>query len=303
MRIPLLQLKVEQLTPREVMWLCDKLLPPIEYTSVEQIRKELLHYVEISNSHYTKADNLYRQSKNYLLHDAELEWIKESDIRLLRWIIYYIQTRHRETHPPINLSAYWPDTGKYERLIQTLDIWDASAGTKRTTLDTAKFLWSEILLQNKKLRWLEPQNKIQMEWAWGYIKEKQISGAPVRSATTSSEMYLGILEVFDCWHKHPAELKDFRETMKRAWAQHKYRLNLNGRKQSTFVLSVEAKDQLHKMAKTQNINLNQMLEHLINKEFISYKESLKKNKPINSPSIYPNNPPIPASSPSSQEDA
>lgn len=284
------------------MWLSHKLALSLEDRGIDHTRVELLNYMDLSDQHFNKVHSSYRDAKYYLLQDSEIDWIKEDDMRLQRWLIYYL-SHYESTEIPIRVSFNWPDAGKYHRVINALDIWDAEVDVKKSTIQTAKLLWSKNLLQDKKLKWLDPQNETQIEWAWRYINDNQQLKMHAISATSNQERYLGVMETFDCW-QNPLELKDFRETMKRAWAQHKYRLNLNGRKQSTFVLSIEAKDQLQKMAKTQNVNLNQMLEYLINKEYISFKENLKKNKShTNTPSIYPNNPPNPSSSTSAEEDA
>jgi post-segregation antitoxin (ccd killing protein) len=80
------------------------------------------------------------------------------------------------------------------------------------------------------------------------------------------EVYSYIQSIYDCCEQY-SQMYDSVRKMKQAWAQQKYRLNLNGRKQSTFVLRAEAKEQLQELARARNINLNQMLETIIEKEY------------------------------------
>lgn len=136
---------------------------------------------------------------------------------------------------------------------------------KKTFIDKAISIWSKLLFDNnKKLRWLNKSDETQLKWIWGYLNEN-MPNFPY-SPIDIEGMYSYIQSIYDCCEQYSQEYESLRK-MKQAWAQQKYRLNLNGRKQSTFVLSAEAKEQLQEMARARNTNLNQMLQTIIEKEY------------------------------------
>lgn len=265
--IPAPELEIDQLTHRELMWLCCNLWGTFEYQSIDQLRSTLTNHVNASEENYNKAKSLHGQSKHSLVLDVEIDWIKPTDIRLLRWLTLHLHENYVMTNRGLQLSLYSPDPIKHERLIYALDAWGEMVQLKTDVIKRAHLRWSEILLQNKKLKWLEPENDAQMEWAWNYVNESSKISKPVRAATSTTERYLGILEIFDCWRQHPAELKDCIATMKRAWAQQKYRQNLVGKQQCNFVLSKETVKKLNTLTKSKGIKPGQVLENIIDKEF------------------------------------
>ena len=296
---------IGEFSDRTINWIHERLNYNGPYISSSEQKRTLIQlHMHNSKENYERVEDLSRQGESHQLPDEELEWVERNNFRLLRWIIHYCSCLYEaDTYIPTLINTQATDLELYDYFVTSLDLWSENLQRKRLTLFHAKSAWSKLLQKDKDLSWLDGQNDHQIEWVWGYLNVN-ITIPYKYNPTNSGEMFSYILSIFDCWEGPQAEMQLLQGKMKRAWAQQKYRNNLKDRKQTTFVLSLDTKEQLQKMAKTQNVNLNQMLEYLINKEYISFKENLKKNKPYTKTlSVDPNNPPNPASSPSAQEDA
>lgn len=273
-----LPLIIQQFTDREVDWLYSRVnwQVRIEVATTDARREIIGEYIQLNKNNLNEVLDLQKASKYHLLENTEIDWIEQNNYRLLRWI-----AGRKSPINPYQLEEIPGITNKtlsaeqlYTHFIRTLDNWGDSIEHKKSTLNNIKIVWSDLLRRDTKLTWLKQNDDSQIEWAWEYVKEKEKPGISLRAAITVQEKYLGILEVFDCWPLHEAELQIFQDTMKRAWAQQKYRASLKHekKKQSTYVLSTEAKSQLKVLAKKNNVNLNQMLEYIIDQAFKSHKK-------------------------------
>src|SRR5690606_34483636 len=123
--------------------------------------------------------------------------------------------------------------------------------------------------------WLDENNEHQVKWAWGYIHRKP-DRPHLYAPTNVDEFYTYTIATLDHRFSHPAEFREYVAKMRGAWAQAKYRANLDGRKPSTYVLSNTAIEQLKKLSRSKRLPLNEVLEDLIDDEFIRQGLSLKK---------------------------
>lgn len=82
------------------------------------------------------------------------------------------------------------------------------------------------------------------------------------------------MSTFDTWCGDTGNLYLLQTSMKQAWAQQKYRSTLiaKKKKQSTYVLGEKTKENLEEIAIARNVNLNEMLEHIINEAYKDYKK-------------------------------
>lgn len=272
-----------QCNRREVDWIHLRIFQIEPLPNPELTREVVRDYLDFSTDNCEVVENLARDSVTQLLPDTHLEWIDRNNSRLLRWLHHYCFREQPRGIPPtftrllVDIKISEPRI--YDHVIQRLDSWSIPIQEKEIFITRAKLAWSNIIIQEeKKMAWLDKHNETQVKWVWGFIKQNwnpplDLLGGTVNlyspenmCAVDANEMFSCVHTFFDCWSRHPAELKEFRAKVKRSWAQQKYRINLDGRKQSTFVLSVKAKKQLKDLSKARNINMNQMLEYIIDEE-------------------------------------
>jgi len=265
---------VKIFSDREISWVFSQVfVGEVMPNSIDQMRGRLKSYVDSSEENFVKVSELQRQSEQYLVQDKELSWIDSKNVRLMRWLAYrwsnldsksewlfdlWIKKQEGKVIPTFIYDDY---------LITNFDLWITPITQKIALLEETKKQWSDLLQMDKELAWIDPTDKKQVQWAWEYLKMHSNQNLNY-SPTSTEETYSYILTVFDVWQGHPAERKEAIRKIRGAWTQKKYRQNLNGKKPSTYVLSTEAKSNLKKLAEARNINMNQMLEYIINKEFM-----------------------------------
>ncbi|WP_039912978.1 hypothetical protein [Cellvibrio mixtus] len=265
---------IEKLTKREINWISaymnmretESILDTDSFSLRE---KKLKVYALANDSNLKEIELLKHQSGDRLLFESELAWINKNDSRLLKWIAYY-WAKAAKGAGRLSIKAGGTEI-VYENFIFAIDWWPVNLENKRMFINQAKSEWAQILQNDRKLAWLDIKNQSQIEWAWAYIREsmKDYVNWKDYNPTSTEEMYLDILSIFDMWDGNPAELREHQSKLKQAWAQQKYRANLHKKKkkQSTYVLSTETKTQLETLARVNNVNLNQMLEYIINQAF------------------------------------
>jgi hypothetical protein len=265
-----LNVTINDLSDREISWIARKInIPNFHIDFCEANRSSLERYIRDSIGNEVQVIGLQANSKDYLLLDKELEWIDRDNPRLLRWMRHYCLqpasgfgvwhgngfSSEIKTHA----ATFTAELDFYNTFITTFDAWHVDLSDKKMFIDKAISIWSKLLFgNNNKLNWLNKSDETQLKWIWGYLNEN-MPNFPY-SPTDIEEMYSYIQSIYDCCEQYSKEYESLRK-MKQAWAQQKYRLNLNGRKQSTFVLRAEAKEQLQEMARARNTNLDPYRQH------------------------------------------
>lgn len=245
---------VEIFSDREISWVFSQVFAEEQMPRSIDLRKDRLKsYVRNSTKNRLRVAELQTQSEAYLVSPQEISWIDSKNVRLMRWLAHH-------------WSNLYFNKWSFD-LITYFDLWLAPITQKITSLEEAKKQWSNLLQMDKEHAWIDPTDKKQVQWVWEYLKMHSKQNLDY-SPTSTEETYSYILTVFDVWQGHPAERKETIRKIRGAWTQKKYRQNLNGKKPSTYVLSIEAKSNLKKLAEARNINMNQMLEYIINKEFM-----------------------------------
>jgi hypothetical protein len=218
-----------------------------------------------------ELQSLVIDSRSSLIAENEFTWIERDNMRLLRWI--YIQISEL---PPND-----PPPQLYTNLIRFIDRFNADIDSKREKLQQLKLAWSDHLTYQKDLTWLREDNPDQINWAWKYIIAHPTNligrfGLQYYNPTNTRDTLIDIYSIFDrlgdsdSFHRLYANLKQ-------AWSQQKYRNGLKSekKKQSTYVIRETTKKQLAELAITQNVNINQMLEHIINAAYMEFKSGKK----------------------------
>lgn len=232
-------------------------------------------------------NKLLIDSDSQLLREEELNWIGKTDTRLLRWIIYECKKQPSNYQQGIPIPLFYNPAENpeslYYTLIHSVDAWQTPLHVKQETLEAFRKAWSRVLL-NSKLKWLDKKNTRLVEWAWtylnNYIERNEVQTRRFRPVK-DEDFYIDIMSTFDNWTADEIKLYELQIGMKNAWAQHKYRKNLkdSNKKQSTYAISTESKKQLEILAKANNVNLNQMLEHVIGEAHKNLKAAKKPKYP------------------------
>lgn len=263
-------------SPREINWIYSKLrirAPKVD--TCEQKRRLIEDYSNENNTQYQEVIDLHRESQSYLLEEKEFEWIDWEESRFLGWLKFELSRRnpfdvYMNEDRIFNIAKDVPNYRVREYFLTDLDSWNTRYSKKSNLLKRAKSSWYQIIQRDKKLTWIEKDNEKQVEWAWqyisGHIEARTIPVANSFRPTNSAETYSNIFTIFDTWKGHPAELREFQAKMKQAWAQQKYRANLKGRKQSTFVLTTQTISQLKELAQKRRLPIHEVLEHIIEDE-------------------------------------
>lgn len=278
-----LPLIINEFSDREIAWIFEvRSDKSIRADSLDQKRSIIREHMHSSVENHKGITDLRLRSESCLLPEEELTWIKKTDIRLLRWLLHYCSRPHIGSGPatqiPINPLFNAPESAYYDHFVSALDIWPVDIHFKSQSLNNIKSIWTELLLKDRKLNWLRKDNDSQIDWAWSYLNtylDKQGRfGSHKYSPMTPSETYLAILSTFDTWHGDTGYLYLLQTNMKQAWAQQKYRSTLTAKKkkQSTYVLGEKTKENLEEIAIARNVNLNEMLEHIINEAYKNYKK-------------------------------
>lgn len=269
---------VAELNNREVNCAYRQLLLYAEdaaFTIAER-RKVLEQHLRTYEDKSEFTQNLRLRCEAKLLPDKELEWLDRDNTRLMRWLMHdWLHISSPSPIPPTQ-KVLGGEPEYYDHFLEALDGWNEDLQRKRSELSRIKLAWSKKLEEDKQLAWLDKHNSSQIEWAWKYLKLNLPSYIDISqySPINTKEMYIDIFSVFDTWYGNTTPLYRLQVSMKQAWAQQKYRTNLKNEKkqQSTYVLSTEAKLQLKTLAKKNNVNLNQMLEHIIDQAFKNSKK-------------------------------
>lgn len=263
-----------KMSDREVSWITSQ-IPNICLPIDPVIKKRSLldNYANNSQSNEEHATNKYFETELALLPESELAWLEPNNYRLKSWLKSYCLRNPVNHGGPagnnlvlINQSTYVEEAMNI--FIGFFDFWSETIEGKRKFLSDLKMVWANQLSEDKHLEWLDKRNDTQIRWAWEYINNHaQLKPSFIYAPTNINEIHTYIFTWLDSEFDHPAARREYIAKMRRAWSQVKYRAKLNGRKQSTYVLSTSAKTQLKQLAKSKRLPINEVLECLIEDEY------------------------------------
>lgn len=262
-------------------------------TSVHR-RAKLKEYAAETEDKADEVRKRLQQSKSHLVDETYFEWLKNNDSRFIPWLkIYFFRFRRNGSITSIDKPAAIKNASKLSAeeyhlaFIKNVDLWSADIKTKKDFFDQIKFQWYSQQKQDKKLKWIDINNEVQIDWIWEYLDKTPFGSGLLNpqirgfNPTNRQEKYTCIFEWFYSWTRHPAELTEYQKKIKQAWTQLRYRTNLkqNNKKQSTYALSEKATDQLKFLAAFINVNRNQMLEYIIGEAYKNLKTMKKPKHP------------------------
>ncbi|MBA5682367.1 hypothetical protein H3N34_03930 [Photobacterium damselae subsp. damselae] len=154
-----------------------------------------------------------------------------------------------------------------------IDFFDLSEVTK---IDKVQILnninndWYDIETIDN-FSWLNKNNPDLCSWALNYTNEhlqKNYSFYFMTPDVKVENDYYRLLLVFDTWNTHPDTKKLFIQSIKKAYAQKKFRDKQVGKKQCSFNLSQKSINQLALLSELQGVPKNHILESLINNKIL-----------------------------------
>lgn len=154
-----------------------------------------------------------------------------------------------------------------------IDFFDLVAVTKTDKvqiLNNVNNDWYDIETVDN-FSWINKNNPDLCAWAINYINEysqKKNLFFFMTSDVKVENDYYRLLLIFDTWNAHSDTKKLFIQSIKKAYAQKKFRDKQVGKKQCSFNLSQKSINQLTLLAELQGVPKNHILESLINNKIL-----------------------------------
>lgn len=258
---------LENFGAREVRWACDYLNLSMQFNlginSSNYQKKEIL-YNHINNNQDKEnlIKNLIIAKENFILDKSYLEWINNNDHRLILWIINRIINEFNFQYP-IGLNS-----NLYEDLIFNLDYLKIEINSKINFIQNKRVEWPRIQTSEKDIKWLMPDNTIQLKWAWEYmIKFGKTVFVPYPPILAKEYYDLILASLDQMTYGNPSDKKLFLDKMKKTWSQKKFRDSGKAKKPYHIPLTKTTQAQLEKLAEFKNLRKDQVIEELILKEY------------------------------------
>ncbi len=269
-------------------------LPSSFETSVEgaKIINQVIASREATSEEKEKmVQSLIAEAEQALLPLDEFSWFKD-DERTCYFVwasIYSNSFNSAPNHPAFTtpeqqlkqalnyhrLSLKKNPSSSMERFNEVVKYFDRVRQPSKWKLELIAFLksiWSMIFSTRKPFRWLDRKNEEQCQWAWDYIQKNDSGSLKPNTyqlqATSTKEMYLAIYAAYDIWRTDNGTKRLFTSDFNRAWQQKKLRDGRQGKKACSLVLHEDIKNKLDELAETRKVTLSQLVEQLIEKEYL-----------------------------------
>ena len=211
---------------------------------------------------------------------SDISWIQKDDHRLLIWLLLEIlhdNNLELLVEHPKRFSEISTES-RYQTVIDYIDavLSTSLRSTKEQWLSRLKSRWSHVKSPEKEIRWIDSESPDQLNWAWKYLKGKR-QNVRIAEPVTPDECYTAVLASLDCFGKrfgddlvsdHSAKKSLFLIKFKKAWSQQKFRDSGKAKKPYHLPLTIKAKEALEKLAMIKDRSENEVLEELINREYV-----------------------------------
>lgn len=254
--------------------------------SPDACRQEVINYL----TRHTDSDrdgkiNWLNSCRNLnLLPDEHFDWI-ETDERACCWawgwlMRTYLSEPSSNTgvgnqHPPANAFqnsfVTFPTSSKerFHSIVYFFDTRSANLENKKKLIEDMKLEWMSVLTNPHPLKFIDPTNEQQCDWAWEYL-QKHGASMSIYSPINNKEKYLSAVASMDLSDVHRDTKKIFLINMKKACDQKKYREKLKDKKPLNTFINEDSKQRLDWLAKQRGQNINKTIEWLIDKEYYSH---------------------------------
>ena len=159
---------------------------------------------------------------------------------------------------------------KHEIIIKYFDLALAKKEDKINLINAIRHQWN-IISSNDSFSWLTQNNEQQNKWCIDYIIDYWNKNNINHNNTINIEVennYSKFVLLFDIWSAYPDTKTLFIQSIKKAYAQKKFRDKQVGKKQCSFNLSQKSINQLALLSELQGVPKNHILESLINNKIL-----------------------------------
>ena len=268
--------EINNLTKRQVNFIFNKLLKSNNYIENKnesdiKKRKEIIinlikekHLDEESKINELKQINLL--CNNYLLPDSEFKWLSKDNPRLFKTVVCYLIKFNNapQVYSFDYESCLSAITNYFDSVEQESDN-PRPLGLQQEELKKIKYDWGIISSRINNIKWLHEKNEEQCEWAWDYLL-KNNGALNFLNSNSSMSRYCAIQISIDLCFPSEDSRTLLLIRMNKAWNQKKQRDNINGKKAYNFVLNIDTKEKLDKLAQYKGMKKNETIEWLINSE-------------------------------------
>ena len=299
--IPQWPQELSSFNERDINWCYNFFTPQTPYIGVSEKEDALLNHFNynISIGSTININNL-DQPFNYNMviglkqgNVVDLSWIDRKDRRLLNWImacglIYltnspvtvplgYFGMVSPYSYPFISTIPATPIEQQYEFIVEYIDSIRFSftdAGHKQSLLNNLKDFWLKVRTSASDIKWLDQDNEEQLLWAWQYLRDHLRLPPSIPLPVNSKEYYNAILAsldamtILDAFDQPTADKQVFIARFKKAWSQKKFRAEGKTKKPYHLPLTIKAKSALEKLALVKGCSESDILEELINREYV-----------------------------------
>src|SRR5690606_6636372 len=166
---------------REIDWAYGNILWPAwtEIQTSDHRRAKLKEYAAEAESKADEVQKKLQQSKSHLVNDTYIEWLKNNDPRFIPWLkIYFFRIHGDGSSPSIDKPAAIINATKLSpeeyhlTFINKVDLWSADIKIKKDFFDKIKFQWHNQQKQDKKLKWIDINNEVQIDWILEYLDKR-----------------------------------------------------------------------------------------------------------------------------------
>ncbi|CPR18194.1 MULTISPECIES: hypothetical protein [Brenneria] len=161
---------------------------------------------------------------------------------------------------------------RYRTIVDCFNSIYAMTDEKKQALDDLKNFWIHTYKNAGVLKWLNKNNKDQIEWMWSYTQDydgigniTQLFPAPLRK----DELYLAIYACYDNWNGSKEAKELFRNKASRAWNQicHRSRMEKENRVAINAYVTIGAREKLKELSKKNKMTIGELIESLIEKKY------------------------------------
>ncbi len=200
-------------------------------------------------------------SQATIINQKYLEWIDESNERLMIWLI------NEAFKVQILFSTYIAGMSRYEFFVRSLDLSNYPLDYKIQFILNCKEQWGRIQALDGQTKWINSSDLIQNKWAWNYLTKAE-KAVLIQPPVTLQEVHCAVIASIDALlYEHSANRELFLLKMKKTWSQKKFRDSGKAKKPYHLPLTEATKKKLDELAKLNDCKTTAMLEQLIKEAY------------------------------------
>ncbi|KJV39722.1 hypothetical protein [Acinetobacter brisouii] len=243
--------------------------------------KEIIKKWVISSG--TQLSNLQSMIEANIIEDHHFDFLDKENKRQIIYFDNWIRSKFT-----LLIDINLPEIFKDNLYIQTVTNFNSiyqQHGLNKISQDIQllsmfKYDWNQLVLDKKSISWLDPNNEIQIEWAYQYIQNKKPISffglalpQKVGKHVDPMDLYTYVINGVDALSLEAVEKKQlFLNKMRSSWSQKKFREEGKTKKPYHLPLTKEAHKQLEFLSKILNKPTSQVLESMIRDKYQEYSD-------------------------------